>query len=132
MAEAGVDLAVMQALLGHTHVDTTARYIWHQHMSRRNSMLPAHDYAPAPEPPAAIYAAYLVHLQRRHRGNTAYTPSRSVVPAALAAGPSVGRCPSRKAVGCELLDPPVHHLLDGQQTTATTWYAANSAACDTN
>jgi site-specific recombinase XerD len=27
MAEAGVDLAVMQALLGHTHVDTTARYI---------------------------------------------------------------------------------------------------------
>jgi integrase len=36
-------------------------------------MLPAHDYAPAPETPAAIYAAYLVHLQRRHRGNTAYT-----------------------------------------------------------
>lgn len=27
LAEAGVDLAVMQALLGHTHVDTTARYI---------------------------------------------------------------------------------------------------------
>ncbi len=27
MAEAGVDLAVMQALLGHTHIDTTARYI---------------------------------------------------------------------------------------------------------
>ncbi|MDT5083482.1 MAG: hypothetical protein QOJ61_525, partial [Mycobacterium sp.] len=36
-------------------------------------MLPAHDYAPAPETPAAIYAAYLVHLQRRRRGNTAYT-----------------------------------------------------------
>ncbi len=27
MAEAGVDLVVMQALLGHAHVDTTARYI---------------------------------------------------------------------------------------------------------
>lgn len=27
LAEAGVDLAVMQALLGHTHIDTTARYI---------------------------------------------------------------------------------------------------------
>lgn len=27
MAEAGVDLAVMQALLGHAHVDSTARYI---------------------------------------------------------------------------------------------------------
>jgi integrase/recombinase XerD len=27
LAEAGVDLAVMQALLGHSHVDTTARYI---------------------------------------------------------------------------------------------------------
>lgn len=27
LAEAGVDLAVMQALLGHTHTDTTARYI---------------------------------------------------------------------------------------------------------
>ena len=36
-------------------------------------MLPAHDYAPAPETPAAIYTAYLVHLQRRDRGNTAYT-----------------------------------------------------------
>jgi len=27
LAEAGVDLAVMQALLGRTHIDTTARYI---------------------------------------------------------------------------------------------------------
>ena len=27
LAEAGVDLAVMQALLGHAHVDTTARYV---------------------------------------------------------------------------------------------------------
>lgn len=27
LAEAGVDLAVLQALLGHTHIDTTARYI---------------------------------------------------------------------------------------------------------
>ncbi|WP_402373930.1 tyrosine-type recombinase/integrase [Isoptericola rhizosphaerae] len=27
LAEAGVDLAVMQALLGHTHVNTTARYV---------------------------------------------------------------------------------------------------------
>ncbi len=27
MAEAGVDLVVMQALLGHTHIDTTARYV---------------------------------------------------------------------------------------------------------
>ena len=34
-------------------------------------MLLAYDYAPAPEAPAAIYAAYLVHLQRRQRGNTA-------------------------------------------------------------
>ncbi len=36
-------------------------------------MLPEHDYAPAPETPAAIHAAYLVHLRRRQRGNTAYT-----------------------------------------------------------
>lgn len=35
-------------------------------------MLPKHDYAPAPETPAQIYAAYLMHLQRRDRGNTAY------------------------------------------------------------
>jgi site-specific recombinase XerD len=27
LAEAGVDLAVMQALLGHAHIDTTALYI---------------------------------------------------------------------------------------------------------
>ena len=27
LAEAGVDLVVMQALLGHTHIDTTARYV---------------------------------------------------------------------------------------------------------
>ncbi|MHB1290460.1 tyrosine-type recombinase/integrase [Georgenia sp.] len=27
LAEAGVDLSVMQALLGHAHVDTTARYV---------------------------------------------------------------------------------------------------------
>jgi integrase/recombinase XerD len=27
LAEAGVDLAVMQALLGHAHVDSTARYV---------------------------------------------------------------------------------------------------------
>ncbi|MGK2887593.1 MAG: tyrosine-type recombinase/integrase [Rhodococcus sp. (in: high G+C Gram-positive bacteria)] len=33
----------------------------------------APDYAPAPEPPEAIYDAYLLHLERRHRGNTAYT-----------------------------------------------------------
>lgn len=31
------------------------------------------DYAPTTEPPAAIYAAYLAHLRRRQRGNTAYT-----------------------------------------------------------
>jgi hypothetical protein len=36
-------------------------------------MLLAHDYAPAPEAPADIYAAYLLHLQRRDRGNAAYT-----------------------------------------------------------
>lgn len=38
-------------------------------------MQPAHDYATAPESesPADIYAAYMVHLQRRGRGNTAYT-----------------------------------------------------------
>ena len=35
-------------------------------------MLPEHDYVPTPETPAQIYAAYLVHLQRRDRGNTAY------------------------------------------------------------
>ncbi|MGK2886103.1 MAG: tyrosine-type recombinase/integrase [Rhodococcus sp. (in: high G+C Gram-positive bacteria)] len=33
----------------------------------------APDYAPAPESPVEIYDAYLVHLQRRHRGNPAYT-----------------------------------------------------------
>jgi site-specific recombinase XerD len=27
LAEAGVDLAVMQALLGHAHIDTTSRYV---------------------------------------------------------------------------------------------------------
>jgi integrase/recombinase XerD len=27
LAEAGVDLSVMQALLGHTHIDTTAIYV---------------------------------------------------------------------------------------------------------
>jgi len=27
LAEAGVDLAVMRALLGHAHVETTARYV---------------------------------------------------------------------------------------------------------
>ncbi|MDE8649973.1 tyrosine-type recombinase/integrase [Rhodococcus qingshengii] len=36
-------------------------------------MLHAHDYAPALETPAEIYAAYLDHLARRGRGNTAYT-----------------------------------------------------------
>lgn len=35
-------------------------------------MLPEHDYALTPETPEQIYAAYLVHLQRRDRGNTAY------------------------------------------------------------
>jgi len=35
-------------------------------------MLPEHDHVPSPETPAQIYAAYLVHLQRRDRGNTAY------------------------------------------------------------
>ncbi len=36
-------------------------------------MLPEHDYVPAPETPTQIYAADLVHLQRRNRGNTAYS-----------------------------------------------------------
>jgi len=36
-------------------------------------MQPAPGYAPAPETPAATYAAYLGHLQRRNRGNTAYS-----------------------------------------------------------
>lgn len=35
-------------------------------------MLPENDYATEPETPADVYAAYLVHLQRRDRGNTAY------------------------------------------------------------
>ena len=43
------------------------------HLSRRNTMQPAHDYAPGPEILADIYAAYLVHIRRRRRGNTAYT-----------------------------------------------------------
>jgi site-specific recombinase XerD len=34
LAEAGVDLAVMQSLLGHAHVDTTARYINSQELHR--------------------------------------------------------------------------------------------------
>lgn len=35
-------------------------------------MLPERDYVPTPETPAQVYAAYLVHLQRQDRGNTAY------------------------------------------------------------
>ena len=34
-------------------------------------MLPERDYVPTPETPAQVYAAYMVHLQRRDRGNTA-------------------------------------------------------------
>jgi hypothetical protein len=65
-------------------------------------MLPAFDYAPAPEAPAAIYAAYLVHLQRRQRGNTAYTQ---------AARSFLRRWPQVQAWA----DIP----LEGQQTAAT-------------
>ena len=36
-------------------------------------MQPAPECAPAPENPADTYAAYLAHLNRRRRGNTAYT-----------------------------------------------------------
>ncbi|WP_368680434.1 hypothetical protein R1X32_07195 (plasmid) [Rhodococcus opacus] len=36
-------------------------------------MQPAHDCAPELFSPADICAAYLVHLERRGRGNTAYT-----------------------------------------------------------
>lgn len=81
MAEAGVDLAVMQALLGHAHIDTTARYI---HLAPTH-VKAEYDAArtrlrPTPETPAQIYAAYLVHLQRRDRGNTAYAQAARLFP----------------------------------------------------
>ena len=71
LAEAGVDLAVMQALLGHAHVDTTARYV---------HLAPAHVKAEfdaardriRSQRPADWHAAYLAHLARTGRGNTAY------------------------------------------------------------
>ena len=120
MAEAGVDLAVMQALLGHTHVDTTARYI---------HLAPTHVKA---EFDAARTRLRARHLRRRRRsmpptwctcnGETAATPptprrrDRS-----YGAGRRCkrGRTSRGRPVGSELLDPPVGHLLDGQRTTAT-------------
>jgi hypothetical protein len=67
LAEVGVDLAVMQALLGHAHVDTTARYI---------HLAPAHvkaEFGAARDRIRTQQAAYLDYLRRTGRGNTAYS-----------------------------------------------------------
>lgn len=63
LAEAGVDLSVIQALMGQDHVDSAAAYI---HLASsfcaRSSMPPALGYAPAPE--ADLLAAYAEHCDR--------------------------------------------------------------------
>jgi hypothetical protein len=72
LAEAGVDLAVMQALLGHAHVDTTARYI-HLAPAHVKAEFDALASASAPSPSRDLHAAYLDYLHRSGRGNAAYS-----------------------------------------------------------
>src|SRR5579884_3953044 len=76
LAEAGVDLAVMQALLGHAHIDTTARYV-HLAPTHVKAEFGAAAAANAPRdrrrPARDLLAEYAAHLQRTGRGNSAYT-----------------------------------------------------------
>lgn len=68
----------MQALLGHAHVDTTARYIHlaPTHVKAEFDAARDRQRAPAAEPeresPAFVLAAYAAHQSLTGRGNTAY------------------------------------------------------------
>jgi len=85
LAEAGVDLAVLQQLMGHDHVDSAAAYI---HLAPRTCAPPTTTPAPASapttppmppaptrlcEPAAELLAAYTAQLTATGRGSRAYT-----------------------------------------------------------
>ena len=133
MAEAGVDLAVMQALLGHAHVDTTARYI---HLAPTHVRKEIRSARRAPRP-------------RVNRPRRCSLPTSSTCACVAAATPPTPRRRDRScaaghtcrigptshssAVGGEPLDPSVRHVPDGHRPTAgpamTTSSPANSPAC---
>ena len=74
--------------------------------------------APAVEPPASQLAAYVgVSGPRRARQSRLRTGG-AVVRAALAGSAGVGGAPVVGAAAGEQLDPPVHHVLDGDPTAA--------------
>lgn len=105
----------MQPLLGHAHVDTTARYL---HLApvhvKAGFDAPATAYAVSPDP----HAAHLEDLERTGRcGSRAY---RSAARVFLASGPPAG---GRHRAACgtavsRLLDPLTDHVPDA------AWFSA--------
>lgn len=78
LAEAGVDLAVLQALMGHDHVDSSAAYIHLSpaHVRAPPTMLPATASAPADHGAGRrgedLLGGYLAALAARGAGNRSF------------------------------------------------------------
>ena len=119
LAEAGVDLAVMQALLGHAHVDTTARYVHLAPAHVKAEFDAARDRLRSRPLTGDLLAVSARYLALTGRGNTAYYQ---------AAQGFFRRWPDPQAWAGESLEvrlsrgqrhPSVHHVLD-----AARWPAA--------
>ena len=130
LAEAGVDLAVMQALLGHAHVDTTASYIHvaPTHVKAEFDAARQRQRARTLSAGGDLLAAYAAHLART--GPRQHRLLSSSGSAFLRRWPQPQRWadqPLAQRLAARPHDPAVRHLLDGRTAACgpatTTWCA---------